>query len=362
VRNTYCSTGRDDSLSFLNDPSSIASSTSEFKISSFRRQIVAGTKSAMQAFKWHIDYGKLKTWLCVKYGSSNFDIFLSDQCLELQRLRNAFAWYYEQTKRSCNEVTIFQPIMKFYLQQLFAALEGFPAGVNVSDVNSIPLSGEIWVKDESGDEYTALLTGFSDLCVSETLDPKDFISIFELKSPFKLQGCGVHAQKDQLFAELEALGQMSGGVSLGCLTDLNCMAVALRVPSTDVGATQYHISSRVTSPEQVVLLILLMGLGCALTSSEIGEFSEPGAQIEVESGPIVPPPAASSTNATGRLPLRNSSANTYNQPSSSNYSGKRKRQVDIGNTAHDFPDIPMWVDETTITVSRLAEHNSINRN
>jgi hypothetical protein len=158
--------------------------------------------------------------------------FVDSQVIKLLELRNAFSWHTENPKskssKSVDEFTVFQPLFKCYLNQLFESLN--PASVDeyVVDGNFENLSLQVYLKEEN---VYSIISGSTDLIVRrpQNMSMSSFDRLVELKPPFSshrgMYRTRAHKPRDQLVLQLQSVVQNVNRSALGILTD--CFSICV---------------------------------------------------------------------------------------------------------------------------------------
>jgi hypothetical protein len=181
-------------------------------------------------------------------------------------------YFQDQRGQNCPEVTLVQPLFALFVEHIMTRV--LPQG-RVGLGQLVSLKGAVLVPSPTAPPATKTLSGNADLLFFKSDDIGDDIGkpldnlqcVCELKSPFKkLSHGGAHASKDQLLAELEGCGQMTGGAHhiMGLLSDFFVAGVVIRAPSTaDCDYPIFYQALRVTDTTSFVLrlLFVLLDLG-----------------------------------------------------------------------------------------------------
>ena len=187
-----------------------------------------------------------------------FDNFVETQSKKLDKVRKSL--YYLGDTKSVREVEELQPYATLVMEEF---VRSFHPNAVVSPGQRFPLEGLLFVGNNAHDAESKTIKGFTDLIVHETEsdadDASNSICIIELKTPKgKLYHSAAAAAKDQLFFEMEILGQMGCKpcMIIGGLTDLFAIAVAVR--KVVDGVCTFYVSPRVTGSEDFIKRLLLL--------------------------------------------------------------------------------------------------------
>jgi hypothetical protein len=173
---------------------------------------------------------------------------------------------------NCLELTFVQPLFELLVVHIMTRV--LPQGL-VRAGQEIPLQGAVLIPSPPAPPVppvTRTLSGNADLLffkkdIGDHFKLDNLQCVCELKRPFrKLYHGGAHASKDQLLAELEGCGQMTGGTHhiMGLLSDFFVASVVIRAPSTaECDHPIFYQSTRVTDTTSFVLrlLFVLLNLG-----------------------------------------------------------------------------------------------------
>ena len=244
-----------------NDSSSITTTPAINNISmhSFRRNQIAG----MQVRALRLDDTMITQLVC-KQANNNIqadtDMLVAELSTIVKMIREALYYQEEVSHIKCQELTVVQPLFMLLAEHAMSLV--LPSG-KVTIAQGIALQGTVRVEPAPA---TKTLTGYADLLFYKSKIVRDSLEdlqcVCELKKPFgKLQHGGAHAAKDQLLAELEACGQMTGEAHhiLGLLSDFFVSCVAIRSPPTEhQDHPIFYQSPRVATASSFVLRLLFV--------------------------------------------------------------------------------------------------------
>jgi len=267
------SSSRDTSISYEDDSSCSGSRWSDDKIpmNRFRRNMTnALTSSKMRVTNLHLD-DKAIMCLVSKHVFANDEeatkCLVDELSVIVAKIRETL-YFYKQGGKNCPEVTLVQPLFVLFVEHIMTRV--LPRG-RVDLGQLVSLQGDVLVPSTDALPATKTLSGNADLLFFKSNDieePLDYLQcVCELKSPFKkLCHSGAHASKDQLLAELEGCGQMTGEAHhiMGLLSDFFVAGVVIRAPSTaDCCYPIFYQAPRVTDTTSFVLrlLFVLLDLG-----------------------------------------------------------------------------------------------------
>ena len=230
-------------------------------------------------------------------------------------------YFQNQGGRSCPELSLVQPLFALFVENIMThVLQEGRVGLG----QSVSLQGAVLVPSPTAHAETKTLSGNADLLffksndVGEPLD--DLQCVCELKSPFgKLYHGGAHASKDQLLAELEGCGQMTGEAHhiMGLLSDFFVASVVIRAPSTaECAYPIFYQSRRVTDTTSFVLrlLFVLLDLGAMDFDELLRDCkTEIAVPADEESGSAEGESAAAAAAADQSLPPGTKSAASRRQ-------------------------------------------------
>ena len=222
-----------------------------------------------------------------------YNDWMSNQCIELEKFRNIFAWY----KVPVDEISVFQPLYQLFGERLLGSLN---MGFSIVNDNGTNLIVDCVLKDGTNVDSN----GSTDLLVSDTANSKQ--SFIELKTPFsKSKGMYRTAcakPRDQLVLQVHSKFQTSAVPSatgadahIGLLTDLFCSAVDICIGG------HHHLSQRVETAVDCIQLLLL--LCCSVKEGDIPVKEEdPGPDAYLTSTREEPDDASDSDQGGESLP------------------------------------------------------------
>ena len=172
-------------------------------------------------------------------------------------------YFQDQEGKRCSELNLVQPLFALLVEHIMThVLQDGRVGLG----QGVSLQGAVLVPSPTAPAVTKTLSGNADLLffksnnLEKPLD--DLQCVCELKSPFKkLQHSGAHASKDQLLAELEGCGQMTGEAHhiMGLLSDFFVAGVVIRAPSTtDCAYPIFYQAPREADTTSFVLRLLFV--------------------------------------------------------------------------------------------------------
>jgi len=256
------SSSLDNSINYQDSASSSITTTpaiNNISMHSFRRNQIAG----MQVRALNLDDTMITQLVC-KQANDNIQADTDKLVAELSNIvkmiREALFYQEMVSHIKCQELKVVQPLFMLLAEHAMSLV--LPRG-KVTIAQGIRLQGTVRVEPAPA---TKTLTGFADLLFYNSNIFQDSLEdlqcVCELKKPFgKLQHSGAHAAKDQLLAELEACGQMTGEAHhiFGLLSDFFVVCVVIRSPPTeDSDHPIFYQSPRVATASSFVLRLLFV--------------------------------------------------------------------------------------------------------
>ena len=208
--------------------------------------------------------------------------FVNAQVDILNEIRKSLKWYHDESEKSLDELTVIQPMFKYFVENLLASLVTTSVCLadtfSVEDGNIVPLEVEVILEDNADkltdynveDERRATLQGRPDLVINikNKSNGEERRSLVEKKPPYSRSRGLYHTKgfqsRDQFLLELhaDAVAELGGVVRAGALSDF--VAVVLGVCIIEEGGiVRHHQSKRVC--DAVLYIKVILCLLCQLT-------------------------------------------------------------------------------------------------
>ena len=341
-------------------------------LSIFNRRMLSGSSEEITLSEWKLDERRLDRVLSKKHFQGNeaqLEAFVNEIgpminlfrliCYQYATMPTEFGMLPRVigvSAKKINEVTYFQPLFELFLDHVLLKLHEYnrTPKLHVIGANSIHLSREV----EFSDECNVVFSGTTDIAISAvetTGDPEDWMSIIELKSPFKhLFHSAGNACKDQLIGQLFAMTQARPRM-IGGLTDLFTIVLVLANNSN----SYYMTKTVVDEPNLYIKYLLLLCVELdeddlvELTTDAVGETIDLFPDSAPTPAPVVV--ANSSANVNGPVGVRFQPKHGHN----TRFCARKKTYDEYMDDLEELHNIRMRrMPEGTLTSALLSRMSS----